>query len=71
MAVTIKDALYISIHGEAERLFDVVPFEIDASKFGAFTIFGYGVVWLEGFMQVVYMVNFDIFYNKIVNDKDE
>ena len=42
--VTIKDYLDVSIHGEAARSFDLVPFEIYAGKFGAFPIFGDGVV---------------------------
>ena len=44
MAVTIQDTLKVFIYADAARLFDVVLFEIDAGKFGAFQIFGNGVV---------------------------
>ena len=44
MVVTIKDALDVFIHRDAASSFDVIPLEIDARKFGAFPIFGDGVV---------------------------
>ena len=59
------------IHGEVACLFGIFPFEINAGKFSAFPISGDGVVWLEGFAQVVDMAIFDVFYTKIVNNEDE
>ena len=62
MVVTIKDALDVFIHRDAASSFDVIPLEIDASKFGAFPIFRDGVVWLEDIAQVVDMDITNILY---------
>ena len=40
----IQDALEVSTHGYTTRSFGVVPFEIDVEIFGAFPVFGDGVV---------------------------
>ena len=70
MVVTIQDVLDGSIHGEAEHLFGIVPFEIYTGKIGAFPIFSDSVVCLEGFTQVVDIAITDILYTKIVNNED-
>ena len=50
---------------------DVIPFKIDAVIFGAFPIFGDGIVWLEDIAQVVDMEITDVLYTGIVDKEDE
>ena len=63
--------LDVTIHGEAESSFIIVPVKINTGKFGAFPIFVDGGMWLESFVLVVGMALSDVLYTNIVNDEDE
>ena len=52
-------------------MFDLIPLEIDAKKFGALPIFSDGLLLLEDASQVVNMEITNILYTKVVDDEEE
>ena len=71
MVLTVQDALDVSIHVEATRVLDVIPFKIYARKFGSFPILGNGVMWLKDISQVVDMDITNVLYAKVIDNEYE
>ena len=69
LVVAIQDVLVLSFHGEAARVFDTIPFETDAGKFGAFPILGDAVMRLEYILQVASMAVANANNSKVVKDE--
>ena len=67
MAESCECLLTISGHGKMNLSFYVVPIEGDPAIFGSFPIFGYFIVLLQNFDEVVGMLFSNVFDSKIVD----
>jgi hypothetical protein len=71
VVVLDKESVNVVMHGEATGASSVVPGQVDAGIEVAMPVFGEVVVLLYDVMEVVGMLNADIFHTKVIYDEGE